>query len=322
MNDLESIKATLDPLSIVSNFGHESNPRQGRNIHCPNQRHAQTGTTPPCAMDYRSGLWKCFGCEAKGDLLDFIGYCLFADYDHSTRPHFKELIDLLSSHQIKPMPERERRERLATAKPTLEWDKAWLADWTDNLLGDKLLVEYLGRRGVDTSITRYQLGYTAQDSRLPAWAWHYITIPYSYRGVYTGVKLRANPFLIKEQDKRFRAIGSFPLPFNADATLQFTDNLIIQESELDSLALGELLDMDKVIGYPAGKLETLDISLLNLVRTPILIADNDQRGRSVASVLKARCHRLKVVYPEDYKDLGEFIVEIGKVIPYWLKGIV
>lgn len=47
---------------------------QGRNRQwpCPNPHHAQTGTTPPVAIDPTGTLWHCHGCDAGGRIYDAV----------------------------------------------------------------------------------------------------------------------------------------------------------------------------------------------------------------------------------------------------------
>lgn len=321
-HDLDHLKATLDPLSVVQQFTHQE-PRHM--IMCPNQAHPQTGSTPPCSMNYTTGVWHCFGCGAKGDLLDFIGYALFGDYNHSTRPHFKELIDQLAGLQIQPMSNAEKYHRLrqGQASPRLALDKSMVLDWTQNLLCEPDLLKYLAKRGIDKTVPRYQLGYTSNDQRLKPSAWHRLVIPYFYRGVFIAAKLRRDPRLdVNDGLPKYISLtgSSYSMPFNADCLNKPQERVYIVESELDALALMELHDQDNVISRTAGGFKVNDAAYLIAARQIIAVLDNDAPGRAQGLTIKTLVHRAKIVKPpSEFKDLGDWLEFMELAYPYWLK---
>lgn len=320
MNDLDKIKAQLNPAAVVAEYTHQE-PKPNRNIRCPNQRHADT--EPSCSVDYNTGLWKCFGCGAQGDLLDLIGYCLFPDYDCETRPHFKQLLDLLAGVQLKPMPEFERQQRAAAQQGTVELrlEKRQLLKWTDNLLSEPDILDWLSRRGV-RGVVEAQLGYTASDPALEQWQHHKLTIPHFYRGILTAVKLRHDPRRRAPKGKKYISMrgSSYAMPYNADCLNFCQKTVFLIETELDALALMELLDTDAVVALPAGSFTDEIASMLLTAARVVAVMDNDEAGRQMGDAIKKRIGRARIMYPPpSFKDLGDWLCHV-KVNPFWFLG--
>jgi DNA primase len=329
MVDLDTLKSQLHPASVVAQYTHQE-PRPNKNIRCVNQRaHPNGDADPSCSMDYSSGLWKCFGCGAQGDILDFVGYALYSDYDHRTRPHFKQLIDALAGVQIQPMPELERIHRQHFEQPVikLRLDKSQLMDWTDNLLGQPTLLRWLERRGV-TEVIEHRIGYTGDDPTLEQWQQHKIVIPHFYRGVLTGIKVRYNPHheapVNPKTGKKRKYVSftgsSYSVPYNADCLNYGQKMVFVIETELDAIALMELLQTDAVIAIPAGSFTADFASMLITARRVVAVMDNDEAGQRMGREIKRYIGRARVMHPpREYKDLGEWM-QGEKVNPYWFLG--
>jgi hypothetical protein len=319
INDIERIKASLDAVTVVERFG-QCEAR--KKVRCPNHAHPQTGKTPPCRMDYQTGLWACH-CGAQGDLLDFIGYCLYVDYDHRTRPHFAQLIDQLAGLQITPMPaeERARRTALHQSAAKLTLDPSRLGEWFKNLQCEPELLAWLKARGVKNP-EQHQLGYTSLDASLNPWEQHKITIPHFYRGVLTGVKLRHDPRLkLAEGKDKYISLkgGHYPAPFGADALHMPVDCAYVIETELDALALREM-GLGAVIALPARNFTKTTASLFMMVPQVVVILDNDEAGVTGGKEIKRLLPRAELVSPpEGFKDFGEWYGEF-RTFPKWIKG--
>lgn len=315
-HQIDSLKSKLDPFSVVAQYSHQE-LKPGRNLRCPNQKHAQTGNTPPASMDYKTGLWTCFGCGAKGDLIDWIGFSLFTDWNCEHRGHnFITLLDMLSGLQIVPISIKEKEARVRSyqsiIKQTFDQDRA--LEWNKNLLAYDGLLEWLARRGVKYHMAlKYKLGYIPfGEKHVERWEVDKLVIPHIYRGVIVGIKLRVNPLHPTENKMRYLAMkgSSFHVPYNADLLHVSLEKAYSIETELDSLAVMDY-KKEPCIAAPMKMIDAI-IQAMLFVRKPFYIMQNDNAGLIAAQKFKAGLARGRVIStPDLVKDAGEYYQQFG-----------
>lgn len=318
MNDLkpiiESVKYSLDPFSVVSRYGQgNEHLRQGKNIRCPNQKHQQTGESPPCSMDYNTGLFYCHGCHIEGDILDFIGYSFFPDYDHENRgSNFKHLIDMLAGARIEPV----KRHEQAPQKPKikLRFDDEKLLEWTARLNDRPDILEWLANRGIHYPAW-HEIGFTGDD---PDVAPHYrnrIIIPHRYRNVITGIKWRSLP----TEEKRYESFkgSAYVVPYRGDL-LNIPQSLIyIVESELCRNYLYEQT-IRNVVSISNGAFKRYAHMFL-MVRKVVHIQDRKNGEQLARDIKKYLPFRSKSIFaPDECNDPSEWAQKNPDKYPDWI----
>lgn len=190
----------------------------------------------------------------------------------------------------------ERSKPEPKAKPPVYYDSAW----ETNLLSNCEALEYLLVRGVPPEAAQfYKLGWTGNDSNLPAWAHNRITIPWRLEGQVVGVKL-----------KQLGKSGYVSLP-NSDFSTFFNyspgNTRVILETELDACALGWGIRKPLIaLATPAGSINAFKLCLLSAVRRLLVNPDDDEAGLKMWQAVKAIRHNALWVKPLfGKKDLGE-----------------
>lgn len=263
------------------------------------------------------GRWMCRQCSPRWS--NAIGYL------RAKGLSFVEACEYLKI-ELKPLEKRPSTPR-PVSKPQpvtpMGLQQAWLKDWSNNLLENYTIVEYLAKRGI-VDPEEYQLGYTGEDTRLKQWMWHKIAIPHIHQGLLTAVKLRNNPFMggggyITLSDERDPVIGRshYMLPYNADA-LKDSPIAGIIETELDAIACSQLTGVPHV-GIPAGAVKRgnqwLCVSWRDYYTDLFLTCervinwrDNDASGIAFGQALKAAIGRAELYAPShEHKDMGAWL---------------
>ena len=312
---VDGIKRNLDPMNVVARYGHETEHlRQGKNIRCPNHRHLQTGATPPCSMNYETGVFFCHVCGASGDLLDFVGYSLFADYDHENRgANFKQLIDMLAGLRIEPA---RRSEPAQPQKPKikLRFDDDKILEWTARLNDRPDILEWLSNRGINNPAW-HELGFTGDDPDVAPNDRNRIVIPHRYRGVITGIKWRSLP----SEEKQYRSItgSAYIVPYNGDILNMPLEKAYVVESEFCENFLYEQ-NIKNVMGIPAGAFKKYAHMFL-MVKRVIHIQDRKNGEQLARDIRKYLPYRSKSIFvPDGLNDPSEWAQKNEGKYPDWI----
>ena len=220
------------------------------------------------------GLWRCFKCEAAGNL-----YTLK-----------RQLGDVVEPQQFSPIVE----------EPTAI-SPSRIAEFQRSLHPQSVGWSYLLGRGLQPeTIEHFRLGLAVDAQG------YWLVIPYSWQGEFVDVKYRSLPPAAKAFKKE---PGPPPCMYNQDA-IKGQDGVFITEGEVDCMTLWQL-GYQNVASVPLGcssfKPEYWDA--LADKRRIYLLFDNDVPGQRSAKQIAerldpSRCY--KVVFP-GVKDVNEFI---------------
>lgn len=245
----------------------------------------------PSVHIYDDGKWWDYGAGIGGDVLDFVGYCLYGlGYDPSI--HLMEVVDKLGALDIKPLPAQPKRT--APEKPKLTLSLETIQHW-HTTMPDERRAYWHSRGIIDTYIDKFQLG----------WDGKRYTIPLLYRNIPFGVKRRQSDIDDGYDTKYVMAKGSRPGLYNADVLWE-TDSIVVCEGEIDCILLNQY-------GFPAitttngaGYWKPEWAQLFSHVKKIWLLYDNDDAGAQGAQKAQATLRRAKIAHlPAGIKDIGE-----------------
>lgn len=311
---IESVKSTLDPFSVVTRYGQgNEHLRQGKNIRCPNHRHLQTGATPPCSMNYETGVFYCHQCGATGDILDFIAYSLFPDYDHENRgSNFKHLIDMLAGANIEPVKRHEQTPQKPKIKLRFDDDK--LLEWTARLNDRPDILEWLANRGIHYPAW-HEIGFTGDDPSVAPNERNRIVIPHRYKGVITGIKWRSLP----TEEKQYRSItgSAYIVPYHGDILNMPLEKAYVVESEFCENFLYEQT-IRNVVSIPNGAFKRYAHMFL-MVRKVVHIQDRKNGEQLARDIKKYLPFRSKSIFaPDECNDPSEWAQKNPDKYPDWI----
>lgn len=71
--DFQKLKESLDFVEVLRHYGVKlkADSRDQRQLRCPLPTHSGTGKTPSFSANVPKKIWQCFGCGARGNVLDF-----------------------------------------------------------------------------------------------------------------------------------------------------------------------------------------------------------------------------------------------------------
>lgn len=181
------------------------------------------------------------------------------------------------------------------------------------------LREWLAKRGINSqTAARFYLGYTGKDEALPKWAWHKLAIPWFVGDTVVAVKLRTLP----HEPKKYTSIQHSRFDYFFNAQSDGTDTRIIQESELDAIALSAICEWDSLsIAIPANQLDAKRAALLQGYNLGIVL-DRDEAGANTLKTFQKFFPAITPLYPlKGKKDFGEGLPKLPKWIePFLYKG--
>lgn len=245
----------------------------------------------PSVHIYDDGKWHDFGTGLHGDVLDFVGLCMFGA---SYRPdvHFAAVVDALGGLDIKPLPTATNKPKPEKPKLTLSMD---IIDAWHNTMPLQRRAYWRQRGLTDETIDRYRLG----------WDGKRYTIPAIYRGVPFGVKRRRSDIDDGIEAKYVSIAGSRVGIFNAEV-LWTVQDAIICEGEIDCMLLCQAGYNAVTSTGGAGSWRAEWARFFAGVQRIYVLFDNDSAGRDGALKVRASLKRAKILeYPEDIKDAGE-----------------
>lgn len=287
--------------------------------------------TPSFTVTPTEGRYYCYGCQAKGDIFDFVMTTQHLD--------FRAALELLAGRAGVQLP--DTRPAARSAAPPKPAKKPLAEMWIDDLVtaahdalkrqGTALAVRaaaYFDQRGLAHLVDDLRLGVVddtvdvGQPKRLTGRA----VIPTLEGGKAVWFKSRyVGPLSDDEAKKKGIAkydgpSGSVPAPFNPVALTHAAVKglpLLLVEGEIDAASVLAVYDNEyPVLGLPGGILPSGWAERIAESGVPVyLLMDPDEAGArhtervsSVLSGLGARCH---IVTPPGPDDLNALLTKHG-----------
>lgn len=326
--DLDVLRSQNPIEDIVERMTHQQLGKDHK-IHCP--FHADGTPSMHIYTDPDDPHFHCFSCGRHGDVIDLIGYITFgaSNYDKST--HFVDVIDMLGSLDVKPLPKSSNNPKpiKRKAKTSLGFSLEDARRWHDSMKDEHWRFWVEERSLEQSTVEKFLLG----------WDGTRYTIPCSYRGVLFNVRRRATQRDIDANARRRRMIeellrdqnpdededairkmvqnrcpklGKYLSAkngragiFNLDTSLDCTD-LFIVEGEIDAMTLDQF--GFNAVSSTAGAATWHQQWNEHLVFIPriYLLYDNDEAGQSGAAKVNSQIYRANnILIPKGWKDVAE-----------------
>lgn len=115
--DFKALRARLDFAAILEHYGVEVK-RKGNQHHgfCPLPNHNGKRNSPSFSANLEKGIFQCFGCGAKGNVLDFAAFMEKADPHSGLALH--EVAQKLQQRFCPELASSDERQKPPTTKPT------------------------------------------------------------------------------------------------------------------------------------------------------------------------------------------------------------
>jgi hypothetical protein len=192
----------------------------------------------------------------------------------------------------------------APAKQPVYYDPIW-EQWLQDDPRAQVLRDWLPTRGINAwTAIGWRLGYTGDDTNLPPYARHKLSIPWVESGTVKAVKLRALP----NQTSTHKYISLKNSDFSGFFNLQVggdTYTRVIFETELDAIALSAMVGCGHLaIACPANQLNSIKMGLLAGYDVYIAL-DQDEAGEKTLAKARGFNPNILPLYPlEGQKDFG------------------
>lgn len=243
--------------------------------------------TPACEVDKEKGLFICFSCGERGNLMDLIMRTTSRNYFEAMRiissaANKKDFVSMI--------------DKAIEEKPDFkEFDSATIDRLHNSLLDSERGMQYFAGRNIEIdAIKHFKLGYSEKQDM--------VTVPvFSHDSICVGFVGRS------VEGKDFK--NSIGLPrnkvlFNLNK-VKNTD-IVIVESSFDAIRLWQLgINSIATLGANLGKNQ---ISLLNKYAQRIILAmDQDEAGMKLMKNLtnNVNVSVLSMEFPEGVKDIGD-----------------
>lgn len=286
--------------SVIAALGLDVKSETGGDylILCPFHNNVNT---PACEVQKNQGLYFCFACGERGNLLDLVM--------HVNKSNLFESIRFIAQYESEDGAEEDPFEDdvPSTVSPTL------ISALNNNAVESEEAKEYFAYRGItEESIKTYLLGYSPKLNM--------VTVPVRNEdGTFAGFVGR----LRSKTEKAFKNSSGFKRKFclfNLDSCLDGS-TVFVTDATFDAIRLAQL-------GYPAvatmGGLTTDQALMLGrYFGTIYIVSDNGPDGKpdhtSQRNLEKARAVSRKSVsmidLPPEHKDVGSMSdTEITEVI--------
>ena len=315
MADLKKLKKQIDVVAVIG--ARVQLHAQGSHYMACCPFHGEG--TPSFKLDDRQGewLWKCFGCGAGGDVIEFV-----EKFDHcDTKTAIEKMEALVGNTEWREEAEKVRKnftELSAIAgkkKTTIPLDK-WEAK-VQALWASKPGLDYLREtRGLDDETIKrlkfgfvqthvYNIGEGNEEFRDKGW----IAIPRIDGDKVVAVKLRSIASKIFSQ---VNGMDSRAL-YNIETVTPIAP-VYVTEGEFDAAIL-EMLGFNAVSLTSASSTVATDdrIKLKNAERI-YLAGDNDDAGReSTAKLARELCENTHILlWPDGVKDASDYFRDVCK----------
>ena len=337
MQDIDDLKARVDLAALVALDLGQPHKRAGRWLFWPCPFHQDRD--PSLGVTSDTGRYKCFGCGATGDHLDF----LTRRRNLTTREAIEELRRLagLPETQQAPAPVAGASASTADEEPPADkWQQAsralvtWAAGqlWTD--AGAPGRAYLLGGGLTEDTIRAWGLGWNPAELRGPAARWGLdgppvtlprgVVIPGEVAGALWYVKVRRfEGDTAAAKGKYPQVRGGRPALFGADRLRADGRPLLLCEGERDTLLawqeLGEMVDA-ATLGSASGRHAGRWLLWLLPYKRLLVAFDTDAAGQDGAAWWAGLSRRAVPVRLPHSKDLTEFH-QAGGDLRAWLRVI-
>ncbi len=336
--DIERIKMAVDIVALISE--NVSLQRKGKYFFglCPFHEEK----TPSFAVDPERRRFRCYGCGASGDALEYLEKAKGLTFQEALRELAGRAgveIKISSPGPVfnRPLTVPERRKEVFSP-PAIEFpNKIWrehsvkfLIESHLELMEDKAVLRYLGGRGIPPGTAEmFGLGWNSKDGYRDRGAWGLdatsgkslylpagITIP-SYRDrMLVRIRIRR-----REGESRYFIVAgsaSCPMVFPPGETVPAI--YVIVESELDAIMIAGLQTPVGVVatGSAFAKPDEALHETLSRAKRLLIALDNDTAGQNAARWwLDIYDHARRVAFPDGAKDPGELYQKTGDIMG-WL----
>ena len=242
------------------------------------------------AFSVKDNYYKCFSCNATGDIFNLIGQV-------EQIPDFKEqkarAIELYGTYT--PAPVQKKKDPEPPVTPVADFSQyikecALAVDQTDYLKG---------RGFTDDTIKRFALGYDVN--------YKSIVIPYGKDNKYYITRSVADKRFYKPKTE---VAGAEPI-FNLEA-MYSGEPCFICESQLDAISIEQAGGRSIAIGGSGYNKLIDEVISRRPTETLILSLDNDDKGKEFTSNIADKLTELKIPfiqaeYSQDLKDANEML---------------
>jgi twinkle protein len=282
---MQSLKQQIDIIEYISNFVKLKTKGSTAVGLCP----FHNEKSPSFNVSSEKGIYKCFGCNKSGDIIQFV-------MEHDNKSYFEAIKYLANKYNIE----------LDNNSKTYEKPVPRLTKLSEQSL------KYFENRGISNN-TLLRFNITESIEWMPKANAEVLTLCFNYYKdeELINIKYRA-------KDKDFKLAKNAELIFyNIDA-IKNESTVVIVEGEIDALSLHES-GIYNVISVPNGasNLQYLDncYQYFDNIERIIIATDNDTPGYNLREELarrlgKNKCY--KVTYPEGCKDANDVLVKHGK----------
>lgn len=320
MFDVADLKSRVDLLAVIEDDLGPASRRNGRwyQFVCPfHQDGEQDGGSLRVTPD--TGKWFCFGCHARGDVIDWVRKRRGLDFAETCR----ELGGNHNGHARKPV----SATSFLPAPPDAAWQQvvSKIAETSRQCLWSGGMVSslaYLHGRGLtDATLQAWGIGCNpsvvtvpelpCQDGK-PATVARGITIPVQMAGQLWALKIRQPDGFTP---KYLQVVGGHPALFGAHTLTKQV--VLLTEGEFDAMLAwqeaGDLIGVASTSGGAKTWLRSWAVHLL-AARTVLVAYDTDRTGEDAATaVLAAIGPRARRVTVPKGKDLTDFWQAGGNV---------
>lgn len=259
-----------------------------------------TKSNATSAFSVKGNYWKCFSCQAQGDLFDLIGKKENLETFDEQFNRALELYPNITSGDKLPV-------KQVKASPA---DESKLKKRQEEVQNDLIKfnqdvnkTDYLTARGFSKrTINLFMLGYDTKKDR--------VTIPYNAKGTYYTARL------LNDSQRYYKPstelLGKEPL-FNAEAIAN-EKPLFVTEGALDAISLYEALESVSSVALCGCGIYKLieELTARGFKNTVILSLDNDKAGKEATEKLKEALKGKNINYIEAIYSMDAYNTETKK----------
>lgn len=258
-------------------------------IFCPYHNNSRT---PACEVHKEKGLFVCFSCQERGELIDLVA--------HMQNTNFFEAIRLIDSFATST--DDFNLDNILQDEEEFEFDQDLIKRLNDECITSTNAIEYFKYRGITLqSIKDFSLGYSDKMNM--------VTVPIKLvNGKWGGFVGR----LASKDEKRFKNSNNLPRGktlFNLDKVTHSSEVFVVDAS-FDAIRIHQC-------GFPVvatlGGLTRAQAEILNRYFSVVHIIADNKNGKPDETSIKTTERAKKqikgfvdmVTWPKEYKDAGE-----------------
>lgn len=279
------------------------------NIICP----FHNDVNPSMRICLDDGSFFCFGCEARGNALDFV---------KMVHPELNDLQacvlleKVLNSREVKTLNVKYRKKRRKQNKQALDEASDYYyglreTDWNNvQSEEEKQVFEYMSKRGFDAralNVARCKANYNIA---------YPILFPILDNGVFCGwVGRTTNKYV--EKKRKYLYNEGFRKRDTLCGTYDNNKIVFICEGYMDYLSLrtrGHIKNVVAILGWHISD-EQVEKLKKKGIETVVSVLDNDEKGIKGTEYLKKFFNVIRFEFPDGVKDAGEMSEqELKKII--------